>query len=183
MIYRPSIYVSWKGECKIMYQVKWINYGIPGIIPSAEYEVMSDAMRHVTKLQDFTDQAVFAWIEPCHPEPEPSRLEWEDVMGQAPEPETRTITQETLAMLDSADKTPCPMNDAASDMSVLVGLLGDQFADDYTDYGSVDMVASGYEFMCHECGEITAVIEWSEIVQCQGCCCTFRANVPEHVYE
>jgi len=44
----------------------------------------------------------------------------------------------------------------------------------------VDIIASGYEWVCPACGELNKEIEWREVVTCRYCAETCEANLPEH---
>ncbi len=48
---------------------------------------------------------------------------------------------------------------------------------------SVDLIASGYEWICPKCDRFNRVIEHTEKVTCQGCLRTFDTNPPEHAYD
>jgi DNA-directed RNA polymerase subunit RPC12/RpoP len=47
---------------------------------------------------------------------------------------------------------------------------------------NVDIIASGYEWVCPSCGRFNTEIEVKEIVQCPGCEEKFEINPPEHAY-
>lgn len=46
----------------------------------------------------------------------------------------------------------------------------------------VDLIASGYEWVCPDCETLNKEIEVKETVTCSGCGHTFDANPPEHAY-
>lgn len=46
----------------------------------------------------------------------------------------------------------------------------------------VDLIASGYEWECPECGTLNSEIEWKETVKCSECSKEFGAYEPEHAY-
>jgi len=50
---------------------------------------------------------------------------------------------------------------------------------------SVDIIASGYEWICPECDTYHEVIEYprSGTVQCEGCGKKFSTGLPEHAME
>lgn len=50
------------------------------------------------------------------------------------------------------------------------------------DLECVDIIASGYEWICPECNEFNKEIEITEIVVCSCCGAKFEANPPEHAY-
>ena len=45
---------------------------------------------------------------------------------------------------------------------------------------TVDIIASGYEWICPECGADHDEIEWMTIVTCSNCNTEFQTNPPEH---
>ena len=47
----------------------------------------------------------------------------------------------------------------------------------------VDVIASGYEWVCLSCNHFNNEIEITEEVKCGGCRQTFKTNPPEHAYE
>ena len=47
----------------------------------------------------------------------------------------------------------------------------------------VDMTASGYDWICPNCGQVNQINEYQEIVICQNCQERFAANQPVHAYE
>lgn len=47
-------------------------------------------------------------------------------------------------------------------------------------YDSVDIVASGYQWVCPECDELNKEIEYTLEVTCESCGVTFSTNPPEH---
>lgn len=48
---------------------------------------------------------------------------------------------------------------------------------------NVDIIASGYEWICPECGEYNTEIEITETVNCCYCDTIFDTNLPEHAYK
>jgi uncharacterized protein (DUF983 family) len=54
------------------------------------------------------------------------------------------------------------------------------------DITAVDVIASGYEWECPECGEVNNPIEFRTdqdgCVTCDFCKRRFKANMPEHAY-
>lgn len=48
---------------------------------------------------------------------------------------------------------------------------------------SVDLIASGYDWTCPNCGLCQNVIEYGEKVTCRDCEHTYTANSPEHAYD
>lgn len=47
---------------------------------------------------------------------------------------------------------------------------------------TVDIIASGYEWICPECEEFNTEIEITEEVQCQECLEIFETKPAEHAY-
>jgi len=49
----------------------------------------------------------------------------------------------------------------------------------------VDVIASGYEWVCPECGELHTIYEFPKnpIVRCPDCGCKVELNIPEHAME
>ena len=47
---------------------------------------------------------------------------------------------------------------------------------------SVDIIASGYEWICPGCETFNKEIEITETVQCKGCGAVFETNPPEHAF-
>lgn len=47
---------------------------------------------------------------------------------------------------------------------------------------TVDIIASGYEWICPECETFNQEIEITETVKCCSCKTTFETNPPEHAY-
>lgn len=49
---------------------------------------------------------------------------------------------------------------------------------------SVDLIASGYEWICPECDFLNKEIEYNEQVKCSNSCCQkdFKANFPDHCF-
>ena len=45
----------------------------------------------------------------------------------------------------------------------------------------VDVIASGYEWLCPTCGELNKEIEYLEIYTCL-CGLSFETSLPEHAY-
>lgn len=50
------------------------------------------------------------------------------------------------------------------------------------DCPAVDIIASGYEWICPHCGELNKVIEHREICFCNKCGQSVSTNPPEHAY-
>jgi len=48
---------------------------------------------------------------------------------------------------------------------------------------TVDIIASGYEWICPECGRFNTEIEITETVICEECGTEFETNPPEHAYK
>ena len=48
--------------------------------------------------------------------------------------------------------------------------------------GDVDIIASGYEWICPDCSQLNHEIEYKEVVSCQNCQETFATNPPEHAW-
>lgn len=48
---------------------------------------------------------------------------------------------------------------------------------------TVDLIASGYEWVCPACDKLNKEIEAKQTVTCKDCHETFEANTPEHAYE
>lgn len=46
----------------------------------------------------------------------------------------------------------------------------------------VDLVASGYEWVCPSCDELNKEIEWTETMACPTCGTKVMAMPPEHAY-
>jgi len=46
----------------------------------------------------------------------------------------------------------------------------------------VDIIASGYEWVCPACGQFDKEIEVTEEVTCISCHKTFKTRPPEHAY-
>ena len=46
----------------------------------------------------------------------------------------------------------------------------------------VDIIASGYEWICLECGHYEKEYETKTIVKCRACGTEFETNLPEHAY-
>lgn len=46
----------------------------------------------------------------------------------------------------------------------------------------VDMIASGYEWICPNCGKLNYEIEWKSKVQCADCKKKFETDFPEHAF-
>lgn len=44
----------------------------------------------------------------------------------------------------------------------------------------VDIIASGYEWICSQCDTENKEIEWTSIVTCTKCNISFMTNEPEH---
>lgn len=49
--------------------------------------------------------------------------------------------------------------------------------------GRIDMIASGYEWICPHCHTPNNTSEVAALVTCEECQWTFDANLPEHAYE
>lgn len=49
---------------------------------------------------------------------------------------------------------------------------------------TVDIIASGYEWICPECETLNEVIEYPKtgMVQCEGCGKGFCTDLPEHCF-
>lgn len=47
---------------------------------------------------------------------------------------------------------------------------------------TVDMIASGYEWICPECETLNKEIEWTENVTCEQCGRIYETELPEHAY-
>lgn len=47
---------------------------------------------------------------------------------------------------------------------------------------AVDMIASGYEWICPECESFNTETEVGEFVTCGECGMDFETNPPEHAY-
>jgi len=47
---------------------------------------------------------------------------------------------------------------------------------------SVDIIASGYEWICPECERYNTEIEITEIVTCSGCSEKFETDPAEHAF-
>lgn len=47
---------------------------------------------------------------------------------------------------------------------------------------AVDMIASGYEWVCPNCGVLNPEIEHTPTVTCKSCQRLFPTNPPEHAY-
>lgn len=47
----------------------------------------------------------------------------------------------------------------------------------------VDLIASGYEWICPNCENLNNEIEVTLEVRCSDCKRTFRTHPPEHAYE
>jgi hypothetical protein len=47
---------------------------------------------------------------------------------------------------------------------------------------TVDIVASGYEWVCPHCKTLNKEIEWKEDVECGKCLRWYKAAPPEHAY-
>jgi len=47
----------------------------------------------------------------------------------------------------------------------------------------VDIIASGYEWVCPVCDRLNKEIAWAEEVKCPKCKITFKADVPTHAYD
>lgn len=45
---------------------------------------------------------------------------------------------------------------------------------------TVDIISSGYEWICTACGILNREIECSETVTCSDCATQFETNPPEH---
>jgi len=46
----------------------------------------------------------------------------------------------------------------------------------------VDVIASGYEWICPKCDKLNREIEYKEFYVCQDCEQEVRADIPEHTY-
>lgn len=46
----------------------------------------------------------------------------------------------------------------------------------------VDVIVSGYEWICTNCNELNKEIEYKEKVVCSDCGTEFEAELPEHCY-
>ena len=46
----------------------------------------------------------------------------------------------------------------------------------------VDIIASGYEWICPDCETLNREIEITEIVKCACCDAEFETDLPEHAY-
>ena len=44
----------------------------------------------------------------------------------------------------------------------------------------VDVIASGYEWICPNCQHDNKMIEWTELITCSECSEHYEAKVPEH---
>jgi len=53
-----------------------------------------------------------------------------------------------------------------------------RFNDDVSEW--VDIIASGYEWVCPACSNLNKEIECKETVVCQKCCRDFQTYAPEH---
>ena len=49
-------------------------------------------------------------------------------------------------------------------------------------YSTVELIASGYEWVCPHCGHLNYEIEIIERVQCKKCEARFNTNPAEHTY-
>ena len=47
----------------------------------------------------------------------------------------------------------------------------------------VDVIASGYEWICPQCDSFNKVIAYVETVECRGCNEKFETNMPEHCFD
>ncbi|MEM3452110.1 MAG: hypothetical protein QW835_00590 [Candidatus Hadarchaeum sp.] len=47
---------------------------------------------------------------------------------------------------------------------------------------TVDLIASGYEWICPNCDKVNAEIEWRETVVCRHCGQQYETNHPEHAW-
>lgn len=52
--------------------------------------------------------------------------------------------------------------------------------EDVTEY--VDIIASGYEWICPACEHLQKEIEYMEEVICKECSKKFKTSLPEHAY-
>jgi hypothetical protein len=46
----------------------------------------------------------------------------------------------------------------------------------------VDIIASGYEWVCPNCEDINRAIDWRETVVCRNCRRKYEASSPEHAW-
>lgn len=47
---------------------------------------------------------------------------------------------------------------------------------------TIDIIASGYEWICPDCGAFNKETGVHEIVECSGCGKEFETNPPEHAF-
>ncbi len=47
---------------------------------------------------------------------------------------------------------------------------------------TVNVIASGYEWVCPTCKTFNRTIEHTEIVTCESCKLSFKTDLPEHCY-
>lgn len=47
----------------------------------------------------------------------------------------------------------------------------------------VDIIASGYEWTCPNCGRLNNEYAWIEDLECHECHKEYKASLPEHVYD
>lgn len=59
----------------------------------------------------------------------------------------------------------------------------DKVLAEYETKKSVDIIASGYEWICPDCNNLNYEIEVIEKVTCAGCGHIFETNPPEHAYK
>jgi hypothetical protein len=48
---------------------------------------------------------------------------------------------------------------------------------------AVDVIASGYEFICPSCNHYNTLIAWKQDLECEKCHDNFTANLPEHAID
>lgn len=48
---------------------------------------------------------------------------------------------------------------------------------------TIELIASGYEFICPNCEEFNREIEAKEVVQCKECNETFKVDCAHHAFE
>ncbi len=44
----------------------------------------------------------------------------------------------------------------------------------------VDIIASGYEWICPNCDKLNRTIEYLLVVTCNECYCSYQTDLPEH---